>query len=75
MKINSYGEIEGPCPILDLDWAEKINMTQTEMRIFCGLGCSVICPNEFLRKFGKRCTAAGIKVQLDLFGDEELMWL
>jgi len=68
MHVNKYGELEGPCPIIDLGWAEKIHMKQTETKMFCGSGCSLICSDEFLRRFRKRCSAAGIgNIQMDLF--------
>ena len=68
MYVNELGLLVGPCPILSLDWGEKIGITEIEQRIFCGQGCSVICPDEFLKTFRKRCSAAGIgNVQTDLF--------
>ncbi len=44
----------GVCPMLDTDWPTQLNLSGQQIIAFCNLGCSLICSNLFLERWGKK---------------------
>ncbi|WP_432748212.1 hypothetical protein [Pectinatus frisingensis] len=45
---------EGVCPMLDADWTTRCNLLEKQIEAFCSLGCSPICADLFLKRWGKK---------------------
>ncbi|WP_196602110.1 hypothetical protein [Pectinatus frisingensis] len=45
---------EGVCPMLDTDWPTKCNLSRNQIENFCNLGCSPICSDLFLERWGAK---------------------
>lgn len=45
---------EGVCPMLDTDWPTKCNLSRNQIENFCNQGCSPICAELFIKRWGTK---------------------
>ena len=47
-------KFEGVCPMLDTDWPTQLKLSGQQITAFCNLGCSPICADLFLERWGAK---------------------
>ena len=52
------------CPMTNAN-VEKYKLTDQQVKNFCDKGCSVICEEEFNKKFGGRSNGQDVKEKSD----------